>query len=580
MSREAGMLSTTARSAPLAFETSPRRHPLCFADVRTVALVLLAALALTTRVLSLGANGLAEDEMDKLHAAEGYRQGVFTADGEHPALMKLAVAGSLVAVETWNRAATVVHGRPMSIEAAVRLPNAVAGAATAVVLFLLVEQFFTPFIAWCAAWFWTFDLGAVATSRIAKEDTFVLLFLLLAALLYERGKRVGARSPRLAQRWFAAAGLAFGLMMASKYVPYLFGIHVLYFRAAEPHPGRNRPDKSIYFGAMAAGFLIANFPILWPGNWATIATFLDGHAVEHSGYVFQGALWPNALWLTPRGLPVWFYLADLATKTPIAVLAAVAAGIAPLVARRRERGGVFVWTFLLLTLIPYSLVATKFLRYLLPTRAMLDIVAALGVAWVIDRAAEHARRWRGFAAAAGAVAMLAPAVAWVHAQPFVSLYRNALGTALAPTTLWFPPDELYDAGLREAVEAVAARAPRGAVLVTEAPAVAKFYAVRDGRPDLGVRYPASGDPTSSEWFIVQPGRIYFENRAIVDDARQSPPVIAIDIDRFRAAAVYHGGRGHRPGPIVRTMTVWRRPSGAPAAVRVTTRLSAVAVVGE
>jgi hypothetical protein len=545
-----------------------------------LALVLLMALAFATRVLSLGANGLAEDEMDKLHGAEGYRHGIFTADGEHPALMKLAVAGSLVAVDAWNRAAPVVGVRPISMEAAVRLPNALAGAATAVVLYLLVEQFFTPFIAWCAAWFWTFDPGAVATSRIAKEDTFVLLFLLFAALLYERGKRAGGASPRVAQRWFAASGAAFGLMLASKYVPYLFGIHVLYFRAAEPHPGRNRPDKPIYFGAMAAGFLMANFPILWPGNWATIATFLDGHAVAHSGYVFQGTLWPNALWLTPRGLPVWFYLVDLLTKTPMVVLAAIAVGFVPLVARRRERGAVFVWTFLLLTLVPYSLVATKFLRYLLPTRAMLDVVAALGVVWVMDQAAHRAPHWRRLAAATAAVVMLAPAVAWVHAQPFVSLYRNALGTTLAPSTLWFPPDELYDAGLREAVEAVAARAPRGAVLVTEAPAVATFYADRSDRPDLRVRYPASGDPEASEWFIVQPGRIYFENRAMVASARQSPPVIAVDVDRFRAAEVYHGGRGDRRGPIVQTMTVWRRPGGAPAPVRVTTRLSAVATAGE
>ncbi|HWB15326.1 MAG TPA: glycosyltransferase family 39 protein [Vicinamibacterales bacterium] len=545
-----------------------------------LALVLLAALALATRVLSLGANGLAEDEMDKLHGAEDYRQGVFTADGEHPALMKLAVAASLVTADAWNRAAHVVGVRPISIEAAVRLPNAVAGAATTIVLYLLVEQFFTPLIAMCAAWFWAFDLGAVATSRIAKEDTFVLLFLLLAALLYERGKRVGVASPRMAQRWFAAAGAAFGLMMASKYLPYLFGIHVLYFRAAEPHPGRNRPDKPIYFGAMAVGFLIANFPILWPGNWATIATFLDGHAVEHSGYVFQGTLWPNALWLTPRGVPVWFYLADLVTKTPLAVLAAVVVGLVALVGRRRERGAVFVWTFLLLTLVPYSLVATKFLRYLLPTRAMLDIIAALGVVWVMDQAAHRAPRWRMLAAAGGAVVMLTPAIAWVHAQPFVSLYRNALGTALAPSTLWFPPDELYDAGLREAVEAVAARAPRGAIVVTEAPAVAAFYAARDDRSDLLVRYPAPGDPQSSEWFIVQPGRIYFENRAAVDRARQSAPVIAVDVNRFRAAEVYHGGRGDRRGPIVETMTVWRRPGSAPAAVRVTMHTSAVAAVGE
>jgi len=98
------------------------------------------------------------------------------------------------------------------------LPNAIAGAATTLVLFLVVELLFGLPAAIAASALWALDVNAIAISRIGKEDTFLLLFFLVAVWCYERAKRQGVTEPAAAQRWYAGSGAAFGLMLASKYM--------------------------------------------------------------------------------------------------------------------------------------------------------------------------------------------------------------------------------------------------------------------------------------------------------------------------------------------------------------------------
>jgi hypothetical protein len=190
-------------------------------------------------------------------------------------------------------------------------------------------------------------------------------------------------------------------------------------------------------------------------------------------------------------------------------------------------------------LLPYSLVATKFLRYMLPTLAMLDVAAAVaiadGVALASNARSAAARR---IVAAGAAVVLLAPLAAWLQARPLSALYRNVLGARVSPGRLWFAPDELYDAGLREAVTDVARIAPAHARLVTDAPAVVAFYAAAVGRSDLRIARPEHDTPRPDDWFIVQQGRVYFENYAAVQKARERPPLLAVDVRGFRAAEVY------------------------------------------
>jgi len=96
---------------------------------RTSLLVLTLAMSLFVRLQGLSVNGFTQDEVAKLHAIQAYRQGDFSANAEHPMLMKLAMWGSLAAADRWNT--YVPDSLAVAPETALRLPNAVAGAPDA-----------------------------------------------------------------------------------------------------------------------------------------------------------------------------------------------------------------------------------------------------------------------------------------------------------------------------------------------------------------------------------------------------------------------------------------------------------------
>jgi 4-amino-4-deoxy-L-arabinose transferase-like glycosyltransferase len=451
-------------------------------------------------------------------------------------LMKLAGWASMSASHSWNAVAPASLG--ISPEAALRLPNALAGAATTGIVFVLAETFFDTATGGWAALFWTFDANAAAINRIGKEDTFLLLFLLAAAYCFERGKRFAAADPRTGSRWYTRSGAAFGLMLASKYMPHYFGLHALFNVAADRHPDDDIPDKRLpFYVAMAAAFLIANVAVLLPATWQYLASYAHGETLRHTGYNFAHHVYANGVEASPWGLPVWFYATFIATKVSLVTLAAAALGVAWVARHAEHRGATFVRVLLVFTLLPYSFVASKFVRYMLPPLAVIDIAAGVGVAWLLRRVEDR------LANLAVAVSIaVAVAAAGVSAAPHYGLAQNAIGAHLAGPGSLFPDDELYDTGVREAVEAIAAVARRGAAICSDASAVVAEYVVRDGRPDLAVRSIShDGIPMEPRetWVIVQAGHTYFENAALIDALqRRLTPWTDIRVDGISAARVY------------------------------------------
>lgn len=535
-------------TAPVVLHALQRLHDLArryrpLAHERLLFLVLAFLVALAARVPHLDATGFAEDEVDKLRAVASYRRGDFTADPEHPMLMKLAMLASFE-ISAASHGATS-RWPTVADEAALRLPNAIGGAATTIVLFLLAELLFGRAVAIATSWLWALDVNAIAINRIGKEDTLLLLFLVLAAWYYEVGKAVGATDAPAAQRWFARCGAAFGLMMASKYMPYMYGVHAIFFRAAAPHPGLNRPDKRPFHIAMLAAFLVGNVAILMPANWYALSTYIQEQTITHTGYVFAGRVWMNKMSASPWGVPPWFYLTYIVTKVPLPVLFAFGVGLVQLVVRRRERGHIFARVFLVFTVLPYSLVATKFVRYMLPMFALIDMVAAVGLVWVVRRLIGKPRMVARFVAPGVAIAVIVSAAhAVTSASPYVGLYQNPIGDRWSRNRLLFPHDELYDAGVREAVAYLAVAAPRRATVLSEAPGVVRTYLDRFGRADVASGALSSGrlpDAQASVWCLVQDGRIYFENRALIAALRQRrAPVHEVYVGGWRAVEVYEG----------------------------------------
>jgi len=523
--------------APPLTAALPRIRPLAGARAaaRPIAIAALVSLSLGIRLWGLGAASFSEDEINKLRAAEAYDRGDLSANAEHPLLMKAAI---------WvSRHATRPFG--VSPEGAVRLPNALAGAATTGVVFLLAESLFDAEVGGWAAALWAVDVNAAAINRIAKEDTFLLFFLLLAAYCFERAKGLSRVDARAADRWYRRSAAGFGLMAASKYMPHYFGLHAVFNFAADDNPADKTPDKRwTFYAATIAVFALANAPLALPSTWRYLAEYVRGDTLRHTGYRFAHQLYVNTLPATPWGLPWHFYAAFFATKVPLAVLAAAAIGLVWVARHPSHRGATFVRVFLVLTLLPYSLAASKFVRYMLPMLAVVDIAAGVGAAWLIreiDR-----RRGASYAAPlAAACALLvaaAPAAQITAVGPYYGLAQNAVGAALDAPGALFPDDELYDAGVGEAVGWIAAVAAPGAAVCSDATAVVGEYLARSGRPDVAScsiahdGLPMTGVQT---WVIAQDGHTYFESDALIDALRRRlTPWREVRIAGVRAVQVF------------------------------------------
>jgi hypothetical protein len=125
---------------------------------------------------------------------------------------------------------------------------------------------------------------------------------------------------------------------------------------------------------------------------------------------------------------------------------------------------------------------------------------------------------------------------------FYALYTNALGANKAG--YFFPHDEFYDDGLREAIKFVCDTAPQGAIMAHETPAVARHYLERFARSDLGSHAisAADFDPATLSgraYIIVQRGRTYFENQSKLEFVRANfKKVHEVSINGLTAVEVF------------------------------------------
>jgi hypothetical protein len=543
--------TTYAPARPITWNDAPA-VPLSLPWARTKLAVLGIAVvfAIVFRVGALDTYGLSDDEINKVQAIEQYRAGRFVANAEHPMLMKTAMWGSVNAARAWNRIAP--PERAVSLETAIRLPNAIAGAATTVALFGVADLLFGGTVAAVVSLIWAFDVNAIAINRIGKEDTFLLLFFLLAVLCYERGKNTGTFDLAAAQRWYTASGAAFGLMLASKYMPQYLGIYALFNLITDRDPGPNKPNRAAHYAAMAVAFVAANLAILMPETWRYGLSYIRGDTVAHHGYLYAGALYVNDVAISPLGVPATFYLRLLATKVPLVVLAAAVPGVIEMVRRRGERGFVLLRVLSVFLLLTYSLMAAKFLRYSLPMLATIDLVAAVGlvsgVGWLLRKGWLSRVTKTAVATAALVVFGTGIVASQQSAGPFYSFFDNGVGARVNHPGSTFP-EETYDYGVREAVRAIAAEAVPGAVLVSDVPTVVSHYLELQGRPDIHtVSLSGSGIPgdAAEAWVIVQDEHLTFENELLVGQLRAAEtPWKEFRVDDTVAAQVFRIERGRR-----------------------------------
>lgn len=506
------------------------------------------------RLKGLGAVGFAEDEINKVEAARAYDRGDFTANAEHPMLMKLLIDLSLKGARSWNS----LTGQAISEEAALRFPNAIFGALTAIPLCLLTAALFDLTTGLWAAALWSFGVNAITFNRIGKEDTLMVFFMLFAFYLFIQAKVVDRSKHKLVNRLRNLSGVSFGLMMASKYFPHYLGLNMLYHHnySMRPHKeGEARWKTPLsFFILMGVAFLIANPIILVPKIWAYLNAYSGERLLTHTGYLMGDKLYKNNISRSPFwATPVYFYLLYLAIKVPLAVLITSIVGFIAGLRRWREASFGFVIFMILFWIVPYSLMGAKWARYLLSLMPFLYMAAAVGVVLLIRWSTRGFGKWNAHGAvtwtANGALLVLLIAIpAWTAyaSAPHYALYTNVFGDRY--TAHFFPHDEFYDDGLDDAIRFVCVNAPSGATIVSETPGVVGYYTEKFGRKDLQSK--VLSDPNffvpnqGMVYFILQRGRTYFENQEKMKQIRERFPLIHASCVRgYTAAEVYSAQPG-------------------------------------
>jgi 4-amino-4-deoxy-L-arabinose transferase-like glycosyltransferase len=505
--------------------------------VATLAFLIILGFAL--RINQLSAIGFAEDEMNKLDAVRAYEQGDFSANAEHPMVMKLMMWASLRATPT------------NSEETALRLPNALIGALTVIPLFLLTAALFDRWHALLAAAFWAVGINAITHNRIGKEDSLLVFFMLFAFYFFLRAKQTAPLDKPVRGRNYAASGVAFGLMIASKFFPHYLGLNMLFhhnFHVREARPGDpGGKTPGWFFLLIGVVLLLASPALLMPQVWQYLNEYMGERLLVHSGYLFAGQLYKNNMSSSPFwGTPVYFYLAFLAIKVPLLIVAGLILGLIVSIKGRREPRYAFVLFMFLFWIIPFSLIGGKWLRYTLSLMPFVYMLAAIGVVTLIywSRSWFPSSSYAAYAVPVVAVLLFVGLPAWTALShgPHYALYTNALAPGKAG--YYFPHDEFYDDGLREAIKYVCEQAPTGATIAHETPGVTRHYLGVFGRTDLQSHAISSPEfdltkASAPTYVVVQRGRTYFENRDELNYVRnQFHKIHEVNIDGALAAEVF------------------------------------------
>ena len=506
-----------------------------------VALAALVVIGLWLRLRGLSAEGFADDEVHKWLAANRYLGGIFSGDDvEHPMLMKWLIAASIAIGSHFGWAA----------ETMTRLPNALAGGASVLVVALLARRLFGRTAALIAAALTACSVTLIGYQRVAKEDTLLGLFLMLLLWCIAEAKAAAddGGNPR---RWelYAAASLAG--MLASKYFFFLTPIPVVfYFWVRRESRWRVPLRHWLQLIAVAIGlWLCLNWSPLLPSTWEYATTYTTGQQTVHGSLFFMGRIHHNLLEYGLGGTPPWFYAVFTAVKLAPATLLCALVGLGFALVQRRPAHKLML-SWVAIWFLVHSISGSKWGRFFISVLPAFLIFAGAAAAAFIERLRLPAPRW---AAAAAAVLLLpgSEALAAIAHAPHYRTYISPLGGGDARLQWYFPHCDYFDAGFREAVDYLAGHAEHGAELSTEIDLPAQLYVDAAGRRDLQLSLVRRGRACHSGrvcYVVVQVGRLYFVNEDAVANLSRRTPWHVEQIGGRDVVKVYRLLPGEMPFP--------------------------------
>ncbi len=488
-------------------------------------LALLVAAALWLRLQGLAAEGFGDDEVHKWLAANRYLQGDFSGDDvEHPMMMKSLIALSIAAL------------RPLgwAPEALTRLPNVLVGGVGVVVVALLGRRLFGRAAALWAAALAAFSVTLIGYNRVAKEDTLLGLFLMLVCWTIAEAKAAGDDGRTDDQRrWELGGAAALAGMLASKYFFYLTPIPVIFYLWTRSGSGggawRVPPKRWAQLIGMALVlWACLNWTPFLPTTWEYAKSYVTGGQTVHGSLFFMGRIYHNLVEYTVLGTPPWFYFVFAAVKLTPATLVLALTGLGLAITERRPAHRLLL-AWLGMWFLVHSIFGCKWGRFFTSVMPALLLLAGYAAALFVERARRAWPVGAGAPLVAGAIALCAvggEAQAAVTHAPHYRLYISPIGGGDREVTWYFPHCDYFDAGFREAIQFIAARAEPHSEVSTEIDWPSRLYAERAGRYDLIHTLMRRGYTCRLErvcYVVVQTGRLYFLNQeAVANLARRTP----------------------------------------------------------
>jgi hypothetical protein len=524
---------------------------------RKLMLVILAvclAVGFGLRSWNLGAESLSEDELNKLQTVEDYLDnGLSGKNGEHPFVMKGLQLISVSLSRHWNGFTSGEKSVwAISDEFALRFPTALFGTFTALLLFFLIKELFGSAIGLLTAVLWSVDPMAVGFDRIAKEDSFLLFFFLLANVFLVRSQTLAEKGDDKWVKYLWLTAFAFGGMFASKYLPHLFAISIAYYNIFQRVPttkwriGKHR--FLIFFVILGISFLILNPTILIPETWTEMLKFSGEKRIGHDSNEFMGQLYRNkvTLWLT--GVPWTYYYVFILVKTPLLTLFSFLTGLFFIFRRKFGDGRFFIFFWLFLWFLPFTVMGGKFTRYFTIAEPLLLIIAAVGLFSLTRMLAKkvfpnQAGARQMLLLTAASILVAASLFSSVSVNPHYRLYTNYFGGGNASAGFYFPHDEFYDTSTREAVAEIEKLAQKGAVVANETPYLFEYYIKKNGRADL-ISVSLSDKEqvaklSAGDFIVAAKGRRYFSNQAYLEYLEKSlPPKAVVKIGEITSVVIY------------------------------------------
>jgi 4-amino-4-deoxy-L-arabinose transferase-like glycosyltransferase len=364
----------------------------------------------------------------------------------HPGVSTMWLSGLGLKVFAWREGVTseqLIGSAPTkpgvigdSVTAGV-IPLALVTALCIALAYVLIGRIAGARAALAGSCLLALDPFHVAYSKVLHIDALLATFMLTSALFLLSYLRESNRRDLVLSGVFA--GLAFLTKSPSFFlVPYAamaVGLHRL---AVDPISGRREWIRwfrravwvLILWGAVAC----VTFVALWPAMWVEPLHALR-RVVERILFHVETAHYNPIFFngeITQQDPGPVFYVATLAWKTTLVTLPALLATIVFLV-RRLRQGKKDVVPWLLVAYVVFftaqmCLSARKEIRYLLPAFPALDVVAALGVAWIADGVGRVGERvgWQGLPSAAVGAVVALQALLVLPGHPYYGPLHNRL----------------------------------------------------------------------------------------------------------------------------------------------------------